>query len=757
MSSKSAAFSASDSRRVGTRGQRCGRSESPQEPDRAPAVPSGGMPQEMPGNGAPGRRPGPGRERPARASLAILLVGLALAAPNTIRAEEKPSPAPPPSAPLSVSSSEKASPEMQGEACDRAVALPKEIEAVTPDRSILDGVTEGRTAALEAAATLCAAAAAAEPAAAGSSYRLGLVLKALERKDAAIAALTQAKEHGYPGGYDAIAEGRFAGSYGDALSSDPAAGLAVLSEGVARTGHPELKRYLARNLASAEPPQRDRARALALLEEAARAGHAPAKADLARMLAEAADGKPADEARIRSLLEEAIANGSRHAAFVYGQLHDRGTGLARDLAAARRFYLLAAERDSTVAMLELAGMMRDGEGGGVDIAGQRRWLVRASGLGKATATFALANSYIDKAPQNVTLGLVLLERMAEGGSVEAAHGLGVRYQDAGGVVRDYALAMKWFRRAAEAGDGRAMNQIGTIYDYGQGVPVDHAEARRWYDRAAAKGVAAAYTAIGMQYDHARGVPRDLAEALAWYRKGAERGSAASMNNIGYAYMAGRGVKRDDREAVRWLEQAVAKNDRTAKLNLANLHFGGRGVPKDPIRGLTLLQVAAEQGLPQALNDLALMEMERPQANGARAVRMLRQAAVDGAAVAYHNLGMALIEGWDGAPDYAEANYWFRQSIDNRSDIDAKAYSESQFQLGLNLVAGRGIDRDVEDGMRLIRASAAARNPRAMTFLRTAGKARATKSRVGDGPSGRTLATAKGKKPATARKRQRPER
>ncbi len=181
------------------------------------------------------------------------------------------------------------------------------------------------------------------------------------------------------------------------------------------------------------------------------------------------------------------AGKGRHAAFVYGQLHDRGLGLKRDLAAARRFYLLAAERGSIAAMLELAGMMRDGEGGPVDIAGQRCWLLRASDLGNATATFALANSLIDNAPTNVTLGLVLLERMAEGGSVEAAHGLGVRYQDAGGVMRDYALAMKWFRRAAEAGNGRAMNQIGTIYDYGQGVPVDHVEARRWYDWAAAKG------------------------------------------------------------------------------------------------------------------------------------------------------------------------------------------------------------------------------------------------------------------------------
>lgn len=692
-----------------------------------------------------------------RASLAALLLGVALAVPGSLRAEEEQRPASSETVPRDPAAQGPvaASGGMPGEACDRAVGLPREIEVVSPDRSILDGVTEGRTAALEAAATACAAAADAETGEGRHAYRLGLTLKALERKDAALAAFRRAKELGFSGGFDAMGEGHFDGLYGAALPKDRPAGLAVLSEGVARTGHPELKRYLARNLAQAEPPQRDTARALALLEEAARAGHAPAAVDLARMLAETADGRSGpDEARIRSLLEGAIASGSRHAAFVYGQLHDRGLGLRRDLTAARRFYLLASERDSIPAMLELAGMMRAGEGGPIDIAGQRRWLLRASGLGNATAHFALANSYIDKAPTNVPLGLVLLERLAEGGSVGAAHGLGVRYQDANGVVRSYALAMKWFRRAAEAGDGRAMNQIGVIHDYGQGVPTDHAEARRWYDRAAAKGVAAAYTAIGMQYDHARGVPRDLTEALAWYRKGAERGSAASMNNIGYASMAGRGVKQDDREAVRWLEMAVAKNDRTAKLNLANLYFKGRGVPKDRLRGLTLLQEAAEQGLPQALNDLALMEMDRPQPNGARATRMLREAAVGGAAVAYHNLGMALIQGWDGMPDYEEANYWFRQSIDNRSDIDAVAYSESQYQLGRNLVAGRGTARDIDEGMRLILASAAARNPRAQTYLKMAGRASAAKSRSGKAMPGRKPGTGKGRKAPAARKGQR---
>jgi TPR repeat protein len=610
-----------------------------------------------------------------------------------------------------------AQPVSPGAACDRAVGLPREIQVVSPDHTILEGVTENRNTALEEAVAACTAAVAAAPAESSSLYRLGLSLAALERRPEALAAFTRAKDLGFSGGYDAIAEGRFEGLYGEDLPKDLAAGFAVIREGIERTGHPELKRGLAMALARAEPPHRDSAQALVLLDQAARAGHGPAAADLAQLLAEGADGSlEPDTPRIRSLLDAAVAAGSRRAMFVYAHLLDKGPALPQDLVTARALYMRAAEAGSISGMLEAAGMMRAGEGGPVDVESQRRWLVRASGLGSRPARLALATSHIDMEPTNTRLGLVLLERLAEDGYSEAAHELGVRYQDAVRVQRDYLLALKWFRRAAEAGDGRAMKQIGKLHDYGEGVAVDHAEARRWYDRAAAKGVASAYTAIGMQYDHAMGVTRDLAEALVWYRRGAERGSAASMNNLGFAYQTGRGVRRDDAEAARWLQKAVDQNDRTAKLNLANLHFAGRGVPQDQVRGLVLLQQSAEQGLPQALNDLALLEMERSRGSGERAVRMLREAAVGRAPVAYHNLGMALIQGWDGTPDYQEANYWFRQSVDNRSDIDPGAYSESQFQLGRNLVRGIGITRDRDEGLRLIRAAASARNPRAQAYL-----------------------------------------
>ncbi len=75
-------------------------------------------------------------------------------------------------------------------------------------------------------------------------------------------------------------------------------------------------------------------------------------------------------------------------------------------------------------------------------------------------------------------------------------------------------------------------------------------------------------------------------------------------------------------------------------------------------------------------------------------------------------------------------------------------------IGYAYMAGRGVKRDVEGGLRLIQASAAARNPRAMRFLRTAGQARAAKPKGGSGASTQKAGTAKGKKAPAARGAQR---
>jgi len=62
--------------------------------------------------------------------------------------------------------------------------------------------------------------------------------------------------------------------------------------------------------------------------------------------------------------------------------------------------------------------------------------------------------------------------------------LGQLYEDAQGVPRDYAEALKWYRMAADQGDSWAQLAVGRFYEEGCGVRQDDEEACFWFSLAA---------------------------------------------------------------------------------------------------------------------------------------------------------------------------------------------------------------------------------------------------------------------------------
>src|SRR2546422_523536 len=78
---------------------------------------------------------------------------------------------------------------------------------------------------------------------------------------------------------------------------------------------------------------------------------------------------------------------------------------------------------------------------------------------------------------------------ASQGEVVAENNIGYLYQNGGGVMKDYAQAMRWYPAAADRGDGDGEDNIGFLYQNGWGVPTDYGEAMRWYRLAADRGSA----------------------------------------------------------------------------------------------------------------------------------------------------------------------------------------------------------------------------------------------------------------------------
>lgn len=107
---------------------------------------------------------------------------------------------------------------------------------------------------------------------------------------------------------------------------------------------------------------------------------------------------------------------------------------------------------------------------------------------------------------------------AKKGNAQAAHRLGVEYQDGkpGVVERDYVKAMAYHRQAAMAGNALSMFDLGSMYEYGFGVDKNIGEAARWYGHSAQYGLAQGQYNYATMLERGDGVAADEVEAYKFF-------------------------------------------------------------------------------------------------------------------------------------------------------------------------------------------------------------------------------------------------
>jgi TPR repeat protein len=110
------------------------------------------------------------------------------------------------------------------------------------------------------------------------------------------------------------------------------------------------------------------------------------------------------------------------------------------------------------------------------------------------------------------------EREAAKGNAQAAHRLGVEYQDGkpGVAPRDYARALKYHMQAAMAGNPLSMFDLGSMHETGLGVEKSIVEAARWYGCSARYGLAQGQYNYATMLERGDGVARDDVEAYKYY-------------------------------------------------------------------------------------------------------------------------------------------------------------------------------------------------------------------------------------------------
>lgn len=110
------------------------------------------------------------------------------------------------------------------------------------------------------------------------------------------------------------------------------------------------------------------------------------------------------------------------------------------------------------------------------------------------------------------------EKEAAKGNPQAAHRLGVEYQDGkpGVVGRDYTKAMRFHTQAAMAGNPLSMFDLGSMHEYGMGVERNIAEAARWYGASARYGLAQGQYNYATMLERGDGVAADDVEAYKYF-------------------------------------------------------------------------------------------------------------------------------------------------------------------------------------------------------------------------------------------------
>jgi TPR repeat protein len=185
-------------------------------------------------------------------------------------------------------------------------------------------------------------------------------------------------------------------------------------------------------------------------------------------------------------LEKAAADGDPEAMHAFARYHAEGWAVPRNPARAVEWFTKAAEAGHVNSMTALAAHYRDGRSIPVNRALTDEWLKKAADAGLSANAVHMFNLMQEpRVNADTAEALLLLEKAAEAGDVEAMASLAWAYAEGRGVARNYARAREWSEKAAALGHMFSMVMVSRAYDFGCGVAQGEAEARRWYEKARA--------------------------------------------------------------------------------------------------------------------------------------------------------------------------------------------------------------------------------------------------------------------------------
>jgi TPR repeat protein len=368
-------------------------------------------------------------------------------------------------------------------------------------------------------------------------------------------------------------------------------------------------------------------------------------------------GVPADLSQAVSWYTKAADGGERRALNNLAILFSEGRGVAKDPAKAFALWQQSAAKGDVGAMAHLGDALWYGKGAGSDHTAAMDWWRKATADPRITFV-AIGRQYLEgkTVPKDEALTAQLFAAAAASGDAATEGALGWMYYLGVGVKQDIAHAQKLTEDAAGAGAVEAMVYAAVI-DAQTG---NLAASANWARQAAEKGNARGEALYGVDLLNGAGTDVDVNEAVLWLRRAAAQGDAVGECTLGFVYQKGAGIlEKDAAKAIALLQQSAAQHYAPAEEALGENDIGATGGVVDYAAALRLFRDAAEEGDPEAMNDIGTMfgAGQAVAKDAAQAAKWFERAAPFAQPNAMHNLAGMLYAGVGAPHDVAKAYYW----------------------------------------------------------------------------------------------------
>ena len=170
-----------------------------------------------------------------------------------------------------------------------------------------------------------------------------------------------------------------------------------------------------------------------------------------------------------NLIRPLAKKGFAQAQYSLGIMYEKGKGVDLNLKKAKKWFKLSAQQGISKAQFKLGLIYRNGQGGEKNYSKAIKWWELAANKGNANAQINLGLIFENGlgVPQDYNKAIRLYSLAAGAGNTKAQKylnsllnkkveaqinfGLGVRFENGQGVVRDYNEAIRWYNLAANLG------------------------------------------------------------------------------------------------------------------------------------------------------------------------------------------------------------------------------------------------------------------------------------------------------------------